>query len=190
MHPKRSTPMFRYLTMLMLLILLVACSTTSPGQPGSPVTKATILPTQQVDTSTVELTLWNVFTDDAFKPYADRLTAIQPSLPGVTIKSESIPHDQYNIKVKTQAAGGMLPDIVEVWPGAELEPLVKGGVLMPIDDIAAEWKDKLIPASQLKDYAVDGKQYAIPGATQYTHLIFYNKALLSKAGYQQFPSTY
>jgi raffinose/stachyose/melibiose transport system substrate-binding protein len=139
----------------------------------------------------VELTLWNTFTDDnpANKIYLDQIKKFNEQNKDIVIKAESIPHDQYKTKLKTQAAGKQLPSIVQVWPGAELTPLVKGGVLQPIDEITSEWKD-LIPADSLKDYQVDGKQYAIPTVRSLTHVIYYNKDLLAKAGYNEFPKTY
>ncbi len=166
---------------LLLLALLVACGGQPTGDTGA---------IGGQPAGGVELTLWNTFTDDASAPYVNQLKAAKAALPGVTIKDEATPHDQYKIKVKTQAAGGALPDIIQVWPGAELEPLVRGGVLMPIDEIAGTWKDTLIPAQQLADYAIEGKQYAIPAVANYTHLVYYNKKQLADAGYSEFPASY
>jgi len=61
---------------------------------------------------------------------------------------------------------------------------------MPIDDIVDNWKDKTIPAETLKDYAIDGKQYAIPGNKVFTSIIYYDKDMIAKAGFGEFPSTY
>lgn len=187
MKSKPIAPLLHGVVLVVLLGMLAACGGQSAGQPSAG--GATSAPAAQPQ-GNVELTLWDTFTDDASAPYVNQLKAAKAALPNVTINDQATPHDQYKIKVKTQAAGGVLPDIIQVWPGAELEPLVRGGVLLPIDSIVGEWKDKLLPADQLNDYAIDGKQYAIPAVANYTHLIYYNKKLLASAGYSQFPSTY
>lgn len=138
------------------------------------------------------LTFWNVWTDPAPDNdlFIKRVEDFNKSHPNIQIKMEKIPHDQYKIKVKTQAAGKQLPDLIQVWPGAELEPLANSGVIQPIDDLAAQWKDKLIPAQQLKDYSVDGKQYAIPATKQITSIVYYDKKILASVGYNEFPKTF
>lgn len=140
----------------------------------------------------VELTFWNTWTEPIpeNEVFLKKVEDFQKQNPHIKIKMEKIPHDQYKIKVKTQTAGKQLPDLVQVWPGAELKPLVDAKVIMPIDDIVDHWKDKLIPSEELADYQIDGKQYAIPGNKVYTSVIFYDKAMLKKAGYKEFPKTY
>jgi raffinose/stachyose/melibiose transport system substrate-binding protein len=140
----------------------------------------------------VELTFWNSWSEDS--PENDvmlaRVEAFQKEHPEIKLKMESIPPDQYKTKLKTQAAGKQLPDMIQTWPGAELRPLVEGGVLMPIDDIVDHWKDKTIPADTLNDYAIDGKQYAIPGNKVFTSIIYYDKDVVASAGFNEFPTAY
>ncbi len=62
--------------------------------------------------------------------------------------------------------------------------------MKPIDDLAMEYRDKLIPEQNMTDYAVNGNQYAIPEVISYTSFIYYDKDILEKAGYDQFPATY
>jgi raffinose/stachyose/melibiose transport system substrate-binding protein len=144
------------------------------------------------DSGTVELTFWNIWTEPSPENnvFLKKVEEFQKQNPHIKIKMESIPHDQYKIKLKTQAAGKQLPDLVQVWPGAELKPLVDAKVIMPLDDIVDHWKDKLIPAKELVDYQIDGKQYAIPGNKVYTSVIYYDKEMLKKVGYEKFPKTY
>jgi len=140
----------------------------------------------------LELTFWNSWSEDSPENdvMLERVEVFQKENPDIKLKMESIPPDQYKTKLKTQAAGKQLPDLIQTWPGAELRPLAEGGVLMPIDDIIGGWKDTLIPAETLEDYAIDGKQYAIPGNQVFTSIIYYDKDMVAKAGFEEFPTTY
>ncbi|WP_042164642.1 extracellular solute-binding protein [Paenibacillus gorillae] len=140
----------------------------------------------------VELTFWNIWNgSDAYMGVLnDKVSEFQKENPNIKVKIEQMPHDQYKLKLKASAAGRQLPDMFVVWPGAELKPMVDGNTVLPIDDLAAEYKDKLIPSANLIDYQIDGKQYAIPNIVVYTHMIYYDKDILAKAGYSEFPKTY
>ncbi|WP_181592927.1 extracellular solute-binding protein [Paenibacillus sp. YN15] len=138
----------------------------------------------------VELTLWQTWTDSASQPQQDRIKAFQEQHPEIKLNVESIAHDQYKIKLKTNAAGKQLPDIFQVWTGAELEPLVDAGLVSSLDNIKDHWKDKLISEDNLAQYQIDGKQYAIPGGMNLTNIIYYDKDLVAKAGYAAFPDSF
>jgi raffinose/stachyose/melibiose transport system substrate-binding protein len=169
------------LLLITSLLLLAACSndagsnTSEAGGDGS-----------------VELTFWNSWAENTpeNEVILSRVEAFKKEHPEIKIKMESISSDQYRTKLKTQAAGRQLPDLIQTWPGAELQPLVEGGLLMPIDDIIDHWKGKIIPDDNLVDYEIDGKQYAIPGNKVFTSVIYYDKDMLAKAGYDHFPESY
>lgn len=138
----------------------------------------------------VQLTLWNDWTEDrpenvAYKNMVERFNEHQDE---IEVKIEAIPHDQYETKLRTQAAGKQLPDMFRVWPGARLEPLANGGAVLSLNEIADHWQS--IPEGIMKNYAVDGEQYAIPGNISETSLIFYNKELLAQVGFDTVPQTY
>ncbi len=177
---------------LVLILSLAACGggakNDAAGEQKSGDSGATA--TDNAKDETVELSFWNIWVNDQSKPHLDQVKAFEATHPNIKLKMETIPHDQYKVKVKTSAAGKQLPDIFQVWPGAELSPLVDAGVIQPINDIVDTWKDKLIPADLLTDYQVDGKQYAIPGNQNYTHVIYYDKDQVKAAGFDQFPTTY
>jgi raffinose/stachyose/melibiose transport system substrate-binding protein len=143
------------------------------------------------DDGSVELSFWNSWSEDSPENdvMLERVAAFEKEHPEIKLKMESIPPDQYKTKLKTQAAGKQLPDLIQTWPGAELRPLVEGGVLMPIDDIVGDWEDT-IPADTLSDYAIEGKQYAIPGNKVFTSIIYYDKDMVADAGFEEFPTTY
>lgn len=139
----------------------------------------------------IELTLWNDWTEDRPENtvYKDIITKFNEEHEGIRIKVESIPHDQYETKLRTQAAGKQLPDMMRVWPGARTAPLAEGGALLPLNPIIDHWEG-IIPDAILQDYAIDGNYYAIPANISETSLIFYNKELLQEVGFNEFPSTY
>jgi raffinose/stachyose/melibiose transport system substrate-binding protein len=144
------------------------------------------------DNKVTELTVWNDWTENRpeYKVYKDIIAKFnEENKDSIHVKIESIPHDQYETKLRTQAAGKQLPDMFRVWPGARIQPLVEGKVLLPLNDILDTWEGK-IPEGILKDYAVDGKQYAIPANISETSLIYYHKDVLAKAGFEEFPKTY
>lgn len=121
--------------------------------------------------------------------YKAKIQAFQDANPNITIKEEEVAAAQYMTKLRTLATGRSLPDISVVWPGAELAPLVDGGVIQPIDDIMSAWEG-LLPEDALKGFNIDGKQYAVPAKQTFMDIIYYNKELLAQVGYTQFPSTY
>ena len=139
----------------------------------------------------IELTVWNDWTEDRPENtvYKDLIAKFNKENKDIQVKIESIPHDQYETKLRTQAAGKQLPDMFRVWPGTRIEPLVEGGALLSLNPIMDTWKDK-IPEGILKNYAIDGEQYAIPANISETSLIFYNKELIKKAGFDTIPGTY
>lgn len=161
---------------VVLVFLLAGCSGSSNEASGSDV---------------VELTVWNDWTEDRPEntAYKKLIEQFNEEHDDIQVKSESIPHDQYETKLRTQAAGKQLPDMFRVWPGARIQPLVEGNALLSLNPIMDTWKDQ-IPEGILKDYAIDGEQYAIPANISETSLIFYNKEMVQQAGYDSFPSTY
>ncbi|MCT1578749.1 extracellular solute-binding protein [Oceanobacillus kimchii] len=145
----------------------------------------------QSEDGVIELTLWNDWTEDRPENtvYKDIIEKFNEQHEDIQIINESIPHDDYEIKLRTQAAGNQLPDMMRVWPGTRVQPLVEGNALLPLNPIIDHWEG-LIPEEILQDYAVDGNYFAIPSNISETSLIFYNKAIVSEAGYDEFPTTY
>ncbi|WP_077622272.1 extracellular solute-binding protein [Sediminibacillus massiliensis] len=139
----------------------------------------------------IELTLWNDWTEDRPEntTYKNMVEKFNEQNENIQVKIEAIPHDQYETKLRTQAAGQQLPDMFRVWPGTRLEPLVKGESVLSLNSIKDNWEG-VIPEGVMKDYAIDGEQYAIPGNISETSLIFYHKDAVKEAGFEEFPTTY
>src|SRR5699024_8533396 len=139
----------------------------------------------------IELTLWTDWTEDRPENtlYKDLISKFNQEHEDIQIKVEAIPHDQYETKLRTQAAGNQLPDMMRVWPGARTAPLAEGGAILPLNPIIDNWEGDILD-SILQDYAIDGNYYAIPANVSITSLIFYHKDQLQDAGYDEFPQTY
>jgi len=139
----------------------------------------------------IELNLWTDWTEDRPENTLskDIIAKFNEEHEDIQVKIEEIPHDQYETKLRTQAAGNQLPDLMRVWPGARTAPLAEGGAILPLNPIIENWEG-VIPDSILQDYAVDGNYYAIPGNVSITSLIYYNKEMLKEVGYDKFPTTY
>ncbi|WP_171038123.1 extracellular solute-binding protein [Aquibacillus sediminis] len=178
--------MKKWLFMLFSLIItigLVACSNGGDENTSSS--------SDDNDNEVIELTVWNDWTEDRpeNRTYKGMVEKFNEQNENIEVIVEAIPHDDYETKLRTQAAGKQLPDMFRVWPGTRLEPLVNGDTVLPLDEIVDHW-DGSIPEGIMGDYAIDGKQYAIPGNISETSLIFYNKELVSQAGFDVFPETY
>ncbi|MBB5325740.1 raffinose/stachyose/melibiose transport system substrate-binding protein [Anoxybacillus tepidamans] len=176
---------FRILSFLLVVMLLslTACSGSSEQSSGK---------SSDDSEGKIELTFWNIWTDPSPQNKASlkQVEKFMKEHPNIVIKQQNIPHDQYKVKLKTQAAGKQLPDLIQVWPGAELKPLVDGGLVQPLDDIVSNWDSLITNKDYLKDYQISGKQYAIPANVTPTSVVYYDKDMLAKVGYNEFPKTY
>lgn len=90
--------------------------------------------------------------------------------------------DQYQAFVATAVQSGSGPAMFSWWNGTKLKELVDANALQPLDDIWAQ----AIAAGQMDPaaaelYKVDGKIYGVPLHLS-SWVVFYNKALFSKAG--------
>lgn len=152
--------------------LLAACGGSSPASP----TKATI-------------TFWNAYnvTDPENKTLLNKvIPAFNKKYPNITVQSQNIPYNSLLQKLVATVAGGAGPDVVRtdiIW----MPQLAKIGALVPTDDIVAQRKNDFYPGP-LATCAYKGKYYGLPLDTN-TRVIFYNKDLLSKAGFSQPPTT-
>ncbi|MEW2497326.1 sugar ABC transporter substrate-binding protein [Streptomyces nodosus] len=123
---------------------------------------------------------WNLRAN--FKSYFDRLIeGFEKEHPGTHVKWIDQPAEGYPDKLSADAAGGTLPDVVNVSPDL-LAPLAKAGLALDLDKAAAKYR------SEYLDGAWTGQR--IPGMTGTyafpwylnTGPLFYNKDLFRKAG--------
>ncbi|WP_163194309.1 ABC transporter substrate-binding protein [Clostridium thermarum] len=141
----------------------------------------------------VKITLWHSFVgaDQRAKFMEDRMNEFRAKYPNYEIDEQKMPRDQYQTKLKTQAAAGQLPDAFLLWPNAMTKEFAEANLLADINDILdndPEWKNSLNPRA-LDEFTVNGKTYSAGLGITTTSMIFYNKAIFDKYGVS-FPQSY
>ncbi|OIK28435.1 ABC transporter substrate-binding protein [Streptomyces malaysiense] len=133
---------------------------------------------------------WNLRAN--FKDYFDGLIGdFEKKYPGTHVKWVDQPAEGYADKISADAAGGTLPDVVNVSPDL-VAPLARAGLAMDLDKAAAKYKGEYLPGAWA-GHQVPGMTgtYAFPWYLN-TGPLFYNKALFEKAGLdpEKPPKTY
>lgn len=143
------------------------------------------------ETEKITLTMMHPWTSPNVdnEVYKARIAEFEKQHPDIVIKQDGVPAAQYKTKLRTLAAANNLADINVVWPGADLSPLVAGNLLSPINDMMSNWSS-ILPENALAGFNVDGKQYAVPTKQTFVDIIYYNKEMFAKVGYNTFPDTY
>ncbi|MEC0311167.1 extracellular solute-binding protein [Paenibacillus lautus] len=121
--------------------------------------------------------------------YKERIAEFEKQHPDIIIKQDGVAATEYKTKLRTLAAANNLSDINVVWPGADLAPLVAGDLLMPLDGLMDNWKD-ILPEDALAGFNQNNSQFAVPTKQTFVDIIYYNKEMFAKVGYDQFPATY
>ncbi|MGW5200630.1 ABC transporter substrate-binding protein [Streptomyces spiralis] len=123
---------------------------------------------------------WNLRAN--FKDYFEGLIAdFEKKYPGTHVKWVDQPAEGYADKISADAAGGTLPDVVNVSPDL-VAPLAKAGLAMDLDKAAAKYKAEYLPGAWA-GHRIPGMTgtYAFPWYLN-TGPLFYNKTLFEKAG--------
>jgi multiple sugar transport system substrate-binding protein len=125
---------------------------------------------------------WNLRAN--YKDYFEGLAAeFEKQNPGVHVKWLDQPAENYADKLSADAAGGTLPDVVNVSPDLSY-PLAKAGMIMSLDKepAAAKFKADYTPEAW-KGNELPGLEgsYAFPWYLN-TGPLFYNKTLFQRAG--------
>ncbi|MCG6499489.1 ABC transporter substrate-binding protein [Kitasatospora sp. A2-31] len=97
---------------------------------------------------------------------------------------DTIPGADYQAKLNTVINTPQAPDVFFNWGGGSIQPYVKSGLLLPLDDmIAADpgLKSNFLP-SVFNTAVIDGKSYGIPMRGTQPVLLFHNKKVLADAG--------
>ncbi|GGV20967.1 solute-binding protein [Streptomyces filipinensis] len=133
---------------------------------------------------------WNLRAN--FTPYFEGLIAdFEKKYPGTHVKWVDQPAEGYPDKLSADAAGGTLPDVVNVSPDL-VAPLAKAGLAMDLDKAAGAYRSEYL-AGAWASHQVPGMSgtYAFPWYLN-TGPLFYNKALFTQAGLDpdQPPKTY
>ncbi|MCQ4041622.1 ABC transporter substrate-binding protein [Streptantibioticus rubrisoli] len=125
---------------------------------------------------------WNLRAN--YKDYFNGLIArFEKEYPDTKVRWIDQPADHYADKLSADAAGGTLPDVVNVSPDLAY-PLAKAGVLVNLDKEPAstKYKDEYTPeAWQANEMPGLNGGYAFPWYLN-TGPLFYNRALFAQAG--------
>ncbi|MEV0531425.1 extracellular solute-binding protein [Kitasatospora sp. NPDC050463] len=102
----------------------------------------------------------------------------------VKVVLDTVPGADYQQKLQTVINTPQAPDVFFNWGGGSIQPFVKAGLLLPLDDFIAQdpgLKDNFLP-SVFNSAVVDGKPYGIPMRGTQPVLLFHNKKVLADAG--------
>ncbi|MCL6667500.1 ABC transporter substrate-binding protein [Streptomyces panaciradicis] len=123
---------------------------------------------------------WNLRAN--FKDYFEGVIAdFEKKYPDTHVKWVDQPAEGYADKISADAAGGTLPDVVNVSPDL-VAPLAKAGLALDLDKAAAKYKKEYL-AGAWASHRIPGMTgtYAFPWYLN-TGPLFYNKSLFKKAG--------
>ncbi|HEX4259778.1 MAG TPA: sugar ABC transporter substrate-binding protein [Acetobacteraceae bacterium] len=122
-------------------------------------------------------------------PYFDQMArAFEKANPGTTIKIEVVNWDDLLQKLQTDISGGSNPDISIVGTRWLLD-FVKNGIAEPLDSyMTPAFRSRFVPVF-LKPADIKGHTYGLPIAAS-ARAMFYNKAMLTKAGFPNGPATW
>uniref|UniRef100_A0AAU3GR48 Sugar ABC transporter substrate-binding protein n=1 Tax=Streptomyces sp. NBC_01401 TaxID=2903854 RepID=A0AAU3GR48_9ACTN len=123
---------------------------------------------------------WNLQAN--FKDYFNGVIAdFEKKYPGTEVKWVDRPGEGYADKISADAAGGTLPDVVNVSPDL-VAPLAQAGIALDLDKAASKYRDEYLPEAWAS-HQVPGSDgtFAFPWYLN-TGPMFYNKRLLEKAG--------
>ncbi|POX53095.1 ABC transporter substrate-binding protein [Streptomyces sp. Ru71] len=123
---------------------------------------------------------WNLKAN--FKDYFEGVVAeFEKKYPGTHVKWIDQPAEGYPDKISADAAGGTLPDVVNVSPDL-VAPLAKAGLALDLDKAAGQYKKEYLDGAWASHRVPGlGGTYAFPWYLN-TGPLFYNKALFTKAG--------
>ncbi|WP_046727890.1 ABC transporter substrate-binding protein [Streptomyces humi] len=123
---------------------------------------------------------WNLRAN--FKSYFEGVIAdFEKKYPDTHVKWIDQPAEGYADKISADAAGGTLPDVVNVSPDL-VAPLAKAGLALDLDKAAAKYKPEYLDGAWAS-HEIPGMSgtYAFPWYLN-TGPLFYNKTLFKQAG--------
>ena len=127
----------------------------------------------------------SMFTTDPviLKIFNDAIAGIESRHPGLKIKMENIPYNNYQDKLTVEMAGGDAPDVISV----EVNNFVDLYLRNAFEDLTPYFQaDKMDPKAYyptaLKRFSPGNGLYAIPSDIAPFGMIYYNKKIFDDAG--------
>jgi len=190
-------PKATLLAMTAAAVVLAGCasnSSSSPATSSAPeatgaAPSATAAPSGAADLGVVDVE--HYFSGDlGAKAFAQIFPACEAAT-GAKVGDPKIDHEAFKDAILVQLAGGNPPDLFSYWAGAKTQSLVDGGLLAPIDQVWTDANlDAVIPQALAASAATYGDQkYLLPFDYHYVGM-FYNPAVLAKAGITTAPKTW
>lgn len=139
----------------------------------------------------IKLTMWDQSVGDAdpcAPIIADIVKQWNKDHPNIIVEEDGVTGEQYKTKIKTALAANEAPDIAYMWGGSFVQPYIKAGNLMSIDEYLEDGvKDKLVKGT-IDGCTYNGKTYSLP-MYSFIASLYCNKELFDKAG-AKIPTTY
>ncbi|WNR46031.1 ABC transporter substrate-binding protein [Paenibacillus roseipurpureus] len=175
--------------LLILFVILTGCSTKSK-EPTESAAANTVSSSQESSkptksTENVELRymMWDQNQEPAYRQALDIFTKKNPN---IKVKIEVVAWADYWKKLKTQAAGEVVPDLFWTYVGP-IPDLAEKNLLYDMTALAKDVDMTKYNNTLVKNLQYKGKTYGLPKDWD-SLALFYNKDLLKKAGYDQVPS--
>jgi arabinogalactan oligomer / maltooligosaccharide transport system substrate-binding protein len=137
----------------------------------------------------VTITWWDTSDATNEAPTYQALVAdFEKADPGITVKYVNVPFGDAQTKFQTAAGATGAPDVLRSDVGW-LPGFAKAGYLLPLDGTPAAAESAKFEPQLIQQATFGGKLYGLPEVTD-TLGLMYNKALFSKAGITEAPTTW
>ncbi len=121
--------------------------------------------------------------DDTILPYDYMVEKLAEEMPWVTLELDPQASDD-NVKIKSYAATGDMPDIFTATGVELIDTLIQSGSVANLTEYAESsgFADKVLPSSKAKLYHTDGQIYTLPYSGTETALLYVNQQLFEDNG--------
>jgi raffinose/stachyose/melibiose transport system substrate-binding protein len=180
-------------------VLAIGLAGCAPGGSAATSTQSLGPVSKDVGKDKITLTVWDQNTDGGIDDAQKQLNAdFEEKYPNITVKRVSRSFADLKTTLKLALSGDNPPDVVQANQGyPDMGAFVKAKLLRPVDDYSDLYGwDDYYPSSLLKlnSFSADGKTWQgdkLYGVSQTGELVglYYNKAVLEKAGIDSPPKT-
>lgn len=145
------------------------------------------LPGSVVVAQDTEVSVWSWRIEDR-PAYETMFEAFTTANPDITVKFDPTVDTEYETRLTTALQAGKGPDIAQLKPYGELQPLINAGYLEPLDGVVNGLADfyptALDGARSVDDGMIYGVPYALPNMG-----VYYNERIFADNGIEP-PETY
>lgn len=171
--------------LLGLAVLLAGCSGGREAAGGESKPPGPAAQPADGGAKTVELR-YMIWDKNQQPAYQQALDLFMKERPNIKVKLEVVPWADYWKKLKTQAAGDVVPDLFWTYVGP-IPDLAEKNLLLDLTPLTKTVDMSKYNETLVKNLQYKGKTYGLPKDWDALAL-FYNKDLLKKAGYDAIPA--